>query len=166
MRTLLLLLLSVFILASCKTTTYYVVRHAEKADNTTPGDVPLSEAGTRRAEALKDLLQHKNIGTIYATNFQRTRLTAQPLANAVGRTIQVYNALDSTFVPRIVNIGNQDKDGNILIVGHSNTVDDIVNTLVGHTVVEHDLADTQYGDLYVVKQKGKKFTVQHRHFGE
>jgi len=151
--------------ASCKTTTYYVVRHAEKAEGNMSSDVPLSAAGEQRAVALKDMLQNKNIGTIFATNYQRTKGTAQPLATAVGRTIQVYDPRDSTFVSRAVNTGNQDKDGNMLIVGHSNTVDDIVNKLMGRTVVPGDLPESQYGDLFVIHQKGRKFTYKLKHYG-
>ena len=46
-------------LMSCTTTKFYVVRHAEKETNTMSGDVPLSEAGRQRAEALKELLRDK-----------------------------------------------------------------------------------------------------------
>ena len=152
------------LLFSCKTTTYFVVRHAEKAENTMTSDVPLSEAGKQRAEALKEALKKKGVGTIYSTNYVRTKSTAQPLADAIGITIQTYDPRDSTFISRIVKIGNRDKEGNILVVGHSNTVDDIVNQLVGEKVVDGDLPDTQYGDLFVVKQKGKKFNLQRKHF--
>ena len=129
-------------------------------------DVPLSEAGKQRAEALKEVLHKKNIGTIYSTNYDRTRSTAQPLASAVGITIQNYDPGDSTFIPRLVKQGNKDNEGNILIVGHSNTVDDIVNQLTGEKLVAGDLPDSQYGDLYMIKQKGKKFKFQHKHFGQ
>ena len=160
-----LILCLAILLYSCKTTTYFVVRHAEKAEATMSGDVPLSDAGKQRAEALKETLKKKGVGTIYSTNYQRTKSTAQPLADAVGTTIQTYDPRDSTFIPRIIKLGKKDNEGNILIVGHSNTVDDIVNQLVGEKVIEGDLPDSQYGDLYVVKQKGKKYSFQRKHFG-
>ena len=78
------LLIASLILLSCKTTTYYIVRHAEKETaNTMTSDVSLSEIGKQRAEALKDLLQKENIKYIFSTNFMRTRSTAQPLATAI-----------------------------------------------------------------------------------
>jgi len=163
-KPILLIIICVFLI-SCKTTTYYVVRHAEKAENTMTTDVPLSEAGMQRAEALKEKLKNKKIGTIYSTNYIRTRSTAKPLADAIGITIQVYDPQDSTFIHRIINTGNKDKEGNMLIVGHSNTVDDIVNTLVGNRVIPGDLPDSAYGDLFVVKQKGRKFSFTQKHFG-
>ena len=111
------------------------------------------------------MLKNKKIGTIYSTNYQRTRSTAQPLANLIGLTIQGYEPGDSTFTYLLVNTGNKDKEGNMLIVGHSNTVDDLVNNLMGRQVIAGDLPDSQYGDLYIVKQKGKKFTFSQKRFG-
>ncbi len=153
------------IFISCKTTTYFIVRHAEKEVNTMTTDVALSEAGKQRAEALKETLKHKRIGTVYSTNYIRTKSTAQPLATEVGVTVQAYDLNDSTFIHRIKNTGNRDKEGNFLIVGHSNTVDNIVNELIGEAVVPGDLKDTDYGDLFIVKQRGKKFTYQRKRFG-
>ena len=161
-----LLILSVVFFTSCNTTTYFVVRHAEKEANTMASDVALSDAGKQRAEALKQLLKDKKIGTVYSTNYIRTKTTAQPLADAVGVTIQVYDPRDTTFIHRIVNAGNKDKEGNMLIVGHSNTVDDIVNALMGRKAVPGDLPETQYGDLFVVKKRGKKFSLDTKHFGQ
>ena len=155
--------IAILFLASCKTTTYYVVRHAEKeTTNTMTNDVPLSAEGKQRAEALKDLLQSKNIEAIYATNYIRTKSTAQPLAQEKNITIQVYDPRDTGFVSRIRNIS----PGNVLIVGHSNTVDDIVNQLEGKTVIPGDLPESEYGDLFVVKRKGKKYSFEKKHFGK
>ena len=160
-----LLISAAIFLSSCKTTTFFVVRHAEKQTNTMASDVPLSDAGMQRAEALKNELKDEKIGTVYSTNYIRTRSTAQPLADAVGVTIQIYDPADSTFIHRIVNTGNKDNEGNMLIVGHSNTVDDIVNALMKEVVIPGDLPDSQYGDIFIVKKKGKKFSFEKKRFG-
>ena len=166
MKKILLLVTIASIFISCKTTTYFIVRHAEKEVNTMTTDVDLSEAGKQRAEALKEALKNKGIGTVYSTNYIRTKSTAQPLATEVGVTVQVYDLNDSTFIHRIINTGNRDKEGNILIVGHSNTVDNIVNELIRETVVPADLKDSDYGDLFIVKQRGKKFKYYRKRFGQ
>ena len=95
--------------ASCKTTTYYVVRHAEKEAGTTmtatttkSSDVPLSAAGRERAEALKESLENKNIKYIFSTNTLRTRSTAKPLSDALSVTLRLYDAVDSNFERRRV----------------------------------------------------------------
>lgn len=150
-----------FFFLSCRSTSYFVVRHAEKETATMSSDVPLSAEGKQRAEALKEVLLHKNIQSIYSTNYIRTKATAQPLAEAENITIQTYDPADTGFVSRIKNTHT----GNVLIVGHSNTVDDIVNQFMGAKIIAGDLPDTQYGDLFVVKKKGKKYRFEKGHFG-
>ena len=152
-----------FFLISCKATTYYVVRHAEKETTSTmSSDVPLSEEGKQRAVALKDVLQNERISEIYSTNYIRTKSTAQPLADALGLTVQIYNPGDSVFMNRLKRINNS----NVLIVGHSNTVDDLVNTIAGEKLVPGDLADSQYGNLFILKKKGSKVKYEMKHFGK
>lgn len=161
MNKLLFIVISLF-LFSCKTTTFFVVRHAEKETTATmTNDVPLSLQGKQRAEALKDLLLKKNIRFIYATNYIRTKSTAQPLAEAIKIPIQIYDVHDTNFVSKIKN----NNAGNVLIVGHSNTVDDIVNQLEGKIVIPADLPDSEYGDLFVVKKRGHHFSFEKKHFG-
>ncbi|MBO9631701.1 MAG: histidine phosphatase family protein [Chitinophagaceae bacterium] len=146
-------------LAGCSHT-YYVVRHAEKAvpgDGpvmNTPNDPPLSELGLQRAIALKDLLHDKNIRHIYSTNTIRTRSTAQPLSTLTGIPIQTYGPKpDSAFIQELKHLKK-----NTLIVGHSNTIDDIVNGLAGSVKVEGDLPETVYDQLFIIhyKKGGRK----------
>jgi phosphohistidine phosphatase SixA len=152
---------------SCKTTTYYIVRHAEKessatmASNSMASDMPLSEAGKQRAEALKDVLQKENIKYIFSTNYIRTKSTVQPLSNAINIAIEFYDQKDACFVRKLKSL-----DGNVLIVGHSNTVDDLVNELAGKKEINGDLPDSEYGDLFVVKKKGNTLTFEKKHFGQ
>ena len=156
-------LILMFSVLSCKTATYYyVVRHAEKENtNTMTTDVPLTEAGKQRAEALKQALIGKHIQRIYSTNYVRTRATAQPLAESSAIKIDIYDPKDSGFVRRIKDMPL----GNILIIGHSNTVDDLVNQLMGKKTIESDLPDTEYGDLFIVKKKGNSIKFEKKHFG-
>ena len=161
-----ILMLISFTFFSCATTTnWYIVRHAEKEAGTTmttttvkTSDVPLSEQGAKRAEELKNQLQNKKIKYIYSTNTIRTISTAEPLSKAIGVPVQTYSTVDSSFMQTLKNT-----KGNVLVVGHSNTVDDIVNSLLGKKVL-NDLHDTQYGDLFIVKKKGKSLDYEARRF--
>jgi hypothetical protein len=45
---------------------------------------------------------------------------------------------------------------NVLIVGHSNTVDDIVNGIGGSKYVPGDLADSAYSNLFKIRVTGSK----------
>lgn len=124
-------------------------------------DVPLSEIGKQRAEALKNSLQGQGIKYIFSTNYIRTKSTAQPLADAINIPVEIYDPKDSGFINKLKSL-----PGNALIVGHSNTVDDLVNELAGKKEINGDLPDSEYGDLFIVKRKGNKLTFEKKHFGQ
>jgi phosphohistidine phosphatase SixA len=155
----LLLLLASGLFFSCRTTTYFIVRHAEKAP--AGGDAPLSALGIQQAEALKDRLYHEPIGRIYTTNYQRTRSTARPLAEALNLPYELYDPRDTGFIAHVQQL----KTRYILIVGHSNTVDDMVNRLAGSVKIPADLPDSAYGDLFIIRRKGKHIRFRTEHFG-
>jgi 2,3-bisphosphoglycerate-dependent phosphoglycerate mutase len=150
---------------SCKTTSLYVVRHAEKEASATADmmttDAPLSAAGAERALALRDQLKDAGIGAIYSTATNRTTATARPLSAATGVAIQLYDAQNPLFIKQLV----RHRGAPVLVVGHSNTVDDIVNTLTGKNLLQ-DLPETQYGDLFIVRLKGKKAELEQSRYGK
>jgi broad specificity phosphatase PhoE len=163
-RIFLTLVLVAIIVSSC-THKYYIVRHAEKELVTGPSDImsidpPLSEAGKVRALVLRDQLKNKNIRYIYSTNTVRTVSTATPLSQSSGVKIQIYNTKDSLneFIRQLKSI----KKGNVLIVGHSNTVDDIVNQLCNTMKVTGDLTDD---NIFIVTYKGKKISFERSKYG-
>jgi len=140
-------------LTSCSHT-YYIVRHAEKAvpspgtTMSTPDDPLLSDTGMKRADALREALKDKEVKNIFSTNTKRTRLTAEPLSAYAGVTIQTYGPRpDSPFINKLKVLKS-----NTLIVGHSNTVDEIVNGLTNANKLS-DLADSEYDNLFVVRYK-------------
>jgi len=145
--------------------TVYVVRHAEKVASTDSGakmmanDPPLSEAGKVRAIVLKDELGNKHIKHIYSTNTIRAMSTAEPLSQAMKIKVESYSNIDSLV--NLIKITT----GNILVVGHSNTVDDIVNKLCGKTKISTDLKDPEYDNLFVLKFRGKKIIFSRRKYG-
>lgn len=151
-----------FLLTACSQT-YYVVRHAEKqtAENSKGStDVPLTVAGAQRAENLKNLLRNKKITHVYSTNTIRTKTTAQPTAAFFNLQVNDYGPRpDTAFIQTILS-----KKGNVLVVGHSNTVDDIVNGLMGKILINKDLDDVEYDNLFVVKKRGKKMKFVRKKF--
>jgi phosphohistidine phosphatase SixA len=159
-----------FILYSCSSVKYFVVRHAEKEVPSagtvmnTPNDPPLSSAGKVRAIELREELKSQNILYIFSTNTVRTISTARLLNGLRGATrIELYNTKDSLdyLIQKLKAI----KKGNSLIVGHSNTVDDIVNKLCGEIKIPKDLPDTEYDNLYVITKKGKKMKFENKTYG-
>lgn len=163
MRFLLLFFLAITILSSC-TTTYFIVRHAEKATATgtiASNDPPLTEAGQARALALEERLKKEKIGYIFSTNTIRTRTTAEPTRAYFNLVTETYAPRgDSAFFARLRSLKK-----NVLIVGHSNTVDDLVNQLCGTQKIPGDLPETAYDNLFVVKKKGKKMSFENLKYG-
>jgi phosphohistidine phosphatase SixA len=165
-----ILYLLIFTFSSCGSVKYYIVRHAEKATPSegmtmnTPNDPPLSAAGRTRAIELREVLRGKGIRYIFSTNTIRTIATAQPLNELRGATqIELYNTKDSLdfLIEKLRAIGK----GNSLVVGHSNTVDDIVNKLCGEIKIPTDLPDSEYDNLYIVTKKGSRMKFENKTYG-
>jgi phosphohistidine phosphatase SixA len=142
----LLLLITSALLQSCSYT-IYISRHAEKeiSDNTDP---LLTQAGKERADKLSAYLKDKNVKLIFSTNTLRTKKTAEPTAQSVNASISIYDAKK----PELLCFEIKELRKNTLVIGHSNTIKDIVNTLNGKTFLEKDLEDTEYDKLYIVKR--------------
>jgi phosphohistidine phosphatase SixA len=123
-------------------TTFFVVRHAEKADDGTK-DPPLTRAGEARAAALATMLKRAGVGAVFATQYRRTQLTVKPLADALDIEVTVVDASDIDGLIEKARAA----EGSVVIAGHSNTVPKIVRQLTGQvfTVTEED-----YDDLFVV----------------
>lgn len=163
------LLLTAFMLCAISVSysqTYYVVRHAEKASAKPPetmmnDDPPLSEEGKQRAEALKEVLQNEEIAYVFSTKTIRTRSTAEPVKQYFNLETEIYNGVDEAFISRLLSLNK-----NTLIVGHSNTVDEIVNKLCGSTRIPGNLPDNAYDNLFVITKKGTTVTFENRKFGK
>ena len=131
-------------------TTVYIVRHAEKADNS--ANPPLSAVGQARAEELAHVLGDEGIDAVFVTKFTRTQQTGAPVAARAGVTPERYSGTQSVVDAILADhIGDR-----VLVVGHSNTVDDIAAGLGAAGL--SDLTDEQYDRLFVVHRFG---TVAH-----
>jgi len=135
--------------------TVIVVRHAEKIDDSR--DPALSEAGSERAEALAEVLEHAGLGAVYASQYQRTRLTAMPAARAAGLAVRIepiegdVAAWAQGFAAELA----RDHAGEtVLVAGHSNTVPPLVAVLCGCQVEQ--LADSDYDRIYLVNGAGSE----------
>lgn len=126
----------------------FLVRHAEKVDESE--DAALSEAGHARARALASLLGQAGIKAIYATEFQRTQKTAEPLAQALGLSPMVIPSRDSKQLAE--RIRKEQAGARVMVVGHSNTVPEIIAAL-GHPE-KVTIASDEYDNLFVVVPRG------------
>lgn len=107
--------------------TIILIRHAERDTILIGPDHPLRAAGVLRAKDLVHTLGGSNISAIYVTPWLRNRQTAMPLATALGESLIVIDEVAETvFRLRTRHFGRT-----VLVVGHSNTVPDIVAALTG-----------------------------------
>jgi phosphohistidine phosphatase SixA len=132
-------------------TTVVIVRHAEKRTDD-PRDPSLSAAGQQRARDLSTVLKDAGVTDVYVTQYKRTRQTAEPFAQASGisvieRPIDATNS--ATYAQDLAHeILTRSAGKSVLVVGHSNTVPDIVKALSGNAVPP--ITDAEYDHIYVV----------------
>ncbi|MDH5519452.1 MAG: histidine phosphatase family protein [Acidimicrobiia bacterium] len=124
-------------------TTIFVVRHAEVGAGSNPS---LSPAGQARAELLARKLTQEPLAAVYVTNYARTQQTGSPAAAAAGISVTQYPA-GSTQVP-VDAILNDHVGKRVLVVGHSNTIDDICAGL-GVSGVD-ELGETQFDRMFII----------------
>ncbi len=137
-----------FVASFCAcTSTIYIVRHAEKS--TEPKNDPhLTLQGEQRAAALKTLLQDKKIQQIFSTNTNRTKETANPISDFTSIPIEFYNNDTTTNFYKRIFLSKK----NTLVVGHSNTVLRMLDSLHLHGNVK-SISDNEYDNLFIVKVK-------------
>lgn len=121
------------------------MRHAEKiADGTK--DPLLTKKGEQRAKRLKEMLASADLAAIYSTPYQRNQLTVGPLAIAKNIEVVNYDPHDPEFLNSALNTY---QGRTIVVCGHSNTVPELVNTLIGRQQYQQ-LDDGDYDDLFIV----------------
>jgi broad specificity phosphatase PhoE len=130
--------------------TIFLVRHAERADAGSPSgaamanDPELSDAGRARAASLAAILADAQVTAIYTTEYKRTRQTAEPLAAARKLAVTTIKANEPTRLLESL----KGATGNVLVVGHSNTVPDILLGLGIRTPVT--IKEDEYDNLFIL----------------
>lgn len=126
---------------------FFLARHAEKQlDKEDPG---LNNAGRARAAQLADLLADAGLTAVYSTDYRRTRETAQPLAARLGLEVRLYDPAG----PGPLLDALRAEGGRYLLIGHSNTVPEMVERLGGEPSGEID-EEGEYDRLYIVTVDG------------
>ncbi|AQS93089.1 phosphoglycerate mutase [Polaribacter sp. BM10] len=141
------------LLVSCnsqETTTYYLIRHAEK-DRTDSGNKnpDLNENGLKRAKKWAEYFKNIDLDAVYSTNYNRTQQTAKPTASSKNLNITSYNPgkmYDSVFKANT-------KGKTVLIVGHSNTTPVFTNRILGKKMYEN-MSDNDNASLFIVTISG------------
>jgi broad specificity phosphatase PhoE len=122
----------------------YLVRHAERADQS--ADSPLSTEGVGRSYKLRDLLRDAGITRIFTSELRRTIETAAPIAAALKITPQPMPGADAAELgARIAASAGRDR---VLVVGHSNTLPALLRALKVDATIT--IADDDYDNLFIV----------------
>lgn len=131
----------------------YLVRHGEKAS--AGKDPELTPQGRERARNIAALLHRTGIQAIFSTPTARTLQTAQPLAERLGVKVEAY----APDAPQALVEQVRKRRGAVLVVGHSNTLPELVRLFGG--APGPDIGDDEYDRLYqlVTAADGKVTTV-------
>lgn len=119
-----------------------LVRHAERSQAAASDDPPLTDAGNARAQRLAAMLAKSRITTVFVTRFQRTQETARPLADLLKLT-----PIDKSDSDQLIAELRTRGSDTVLVVGHSDTVPDVIKAFGGPTVT---IDDDDFDDLFVL----------------
>lgn len=127
-------------LALAEPSAIYLVRHGEKAG--AGQDPALTPQGRLRARNIATILHRTGIGAIFSTPTARTLQTAQPLAQQLGLKVEHYEPkAPQALVEKVKAL-----HGAVLVVGHSNTLPELVRLFGG--APGPDIGDDEYDRLY------------------
>lgn len=119
-----------------------LVRHADRDGQLDA----LTEDGRARARELAHVGVNAGLVAIYRSDTNRARDTAEPLATAAGLTPVVYPASDIESLVATIFADHRGKK--VLIVGHSNTIPDIIEAVGGPVIP--DIDDKEFDNLFVL----------------
>ena len=155
-----------------KPVTVFLVRHAEREDEPRR-DPPLRNEGVARSQELAKLLGAAGIKSIITSQFARTKQTAEPLATRLSLTATPISLRSNPNNPRqiaeestteVVNKILERSGEGVLVIGHSNSIPDVIKMLGADTVPTID--ERTYNDLFIVTVYGKgKAKVVHLKYG-
>src|SRR5687767_10356374 len=133
--------------ASPAPTTVILVRHAEKKvvppENKDPD---ISPEGQARAEELARMFGAAGIGAIYASQYKRTQQTAKPLADKLGVAVTRVEARNTPDLVKQIRAGAVGQV--VLVVGHNNTVPEVIAALGGPKLPV--IPETDYDNLFIL----------------
>ena len=155
-----------------KPITVFLVRHAEKEDEPRQ-DPPLKKEGVLRSQELARVLGDAGVKTIVTSQFVRTKQTAEPLASKTSVAVTSITLKPSPTNPRliaeestavVVNKILERSGESVLVIGHSNSVPDVIKMLGGDVVPTID--EKKFDDFFIVTVYAKgKARVVHLKYG-
>ena len=129
---------------------FYLIRHAEK-DTSIKDEPPLTEEGLKRATKVADIMRGTRVDAIYSTLTLRAMFTVDSLADIKAMSILPYE--NKGLKEILEKVKTSDEHNRIFMVGHSNTIPSITNTLAGKDVFTKTFDESDYGNFVIVVLK-------------
>lgn len=118
----------------------YLVRHGEKAAD--GNDPSLTPQGRQRAQNIATMLHRAGIQAIFSSATARTLETAKPLSALLSLPVQQYEAgKPEALVAKVKAL-----QGPVLVMGHSNTLPELVRLFGGAPGTE--IGDNEFDRVY------------------
>jgi 2,3-bisphosphoglycerate-dependent phosphoglycerate mutase len=132
-------------------TTFILVRHAEKVDDSSDPD--LSSQGYERAARLHDMFDHTAFNTVYSTPLIRTLETARAIA--VSNSVEIIE-YDHRNPEEVVSRWIREHKGEtVLVSGHSNSTPMFANALLGREHFSTKFDESDYSNLLIITIDGQ-----------
>jgi len=148
-------------LANSKTK-IYIVRHAEKESGKDP---VLTPAGRQRAGDLMRKMKRKHIHHIYVSQYRRTQMTGDSMRIQLG--IDTIHYVADTTGEDLLNkiIAHNDQRRRILVIGHSNTIPNIIRKLGVANYPTDYIPDNEFDNLFLLRYKKHKASITKDKYG-
>lgn len=128
------------------TTTFVMVRHAEKVDDS--HNPELSGEGYERVARLNNMLEKIEFDAVYSTPLIRTMETARPISERHQLTIQEYDHRNPEDV--VEGWIQKHRGQHVLVSGHSNSTPTFANALMGEEYFINKFDESDYGNLLII----------------
>jgi len=140
----------------------FIVRHVEKK-NPKDDQSLLSPAGFKRAEDLRRVFSSVDLKAVYRTEYGRTAQTGAPTAAAHKLAAIETKSDDVKGLAKLLRARPANED--VLVVGHSDTIPDLLNELGVSTRAA--IAPGDYDNLFIVaRREGGEPAFHWLHYGD
>ena len=125
----------------------YIIRHGEK--ELTGADPALTEAGRERAAGWAEMLRAVDLKIILTSDAKRTRETGGIIARSLGIPHKALPVQDVAGLTDLIDFDHE--DDNVLIVGHTETIPQILSNLGSIENVEINQSD--FANLFILARQ-------------
>ncbi len=144
------------------TGTLFLVRHAAAGDRGSwegdDRDRPLTAKGEAQAKALVDRLRYRGIEAIFTSPFLRCIQTVQPLADELGITVQVHEALaEGEGGKKVRELVRSLIGSNAVLSSHGDVIPSLLDWMIRRGMSMKSAFDCKKGSIWEVEVRSGEF---------